>query len=86
MDGIVKNFRRSRGSISMNQLIIEVTGIDSKEKASSLSGKKVVYKTIAGKELQGTIMQPHGDKGAVRARFTKGLPGQVISAKVEIME
>lgn len=86
MDGIVKNFRRGRGSITMNQIIIEIPGIDSKQKASALSGKRVIYKTSSGKELQGTITQAHGDNGAVRARFKKGLPGQILSAKVEILE
>ncbi|MBN1940784.1 MAG: 50S ribosomal protein L35ae, partial [Candidatus Diapherotrites archaeon] len=28
---------------------------------------------------------PHGDKGAVRAKFDSGLPGQAIGSKVEII-
>lgn len=85
MEGLVKNFRRARHSITMNQIIINVKGVDSKEKASALSGKKVVFKTGSGKELHGVIMQSHGSNGAVRARFTKGLPGQILGSKVEIL-
>lgn len=86
MEGIVKNFRRGRRSITMNQIVINVKGIDSKAKAAALAGKKVVLKTASGRELNGTITQPHGNNGAVRARFPRGLPGQIQGTKVEILD
>lgn len=84
MEGVISNFRRSKHTTSGNHLIIVVKGVDSKEKALKLVGKKVVWKTQTGKEIKGIIKASHGAKGAVRAIFESGMPGQSISTKVSI--
>ncbi len=56
-------------------MIIEVSGIDNKDKAGQLIGKKVVWKTSAGKQLIGQITAAHGNSGALRIRFETGMPG-----------
>ena len=66
-------------------MIVLVDGIDSKEKASALVGKQAVYKTEAQKEIKGEVRSAHGNKGAVRILFEKGMPGQSLSRKVEIV-
>ena len=65
-------------------MIIKVEGVSDKEKASSLVGKKVTWKTPSGKELVGEIKAIHGNSGAVRATFTTGMPGQAVGTKVKI--
>lgn len=67
-------------------MIIVVEGVDNKEKAASLAGKKVVYKTEGktGKEIVGKVAASHGNSGAVRAIFETGMPGQAIGKKVLI--
>jgi len=65
-------------------MIIEVSGIDNKDKAGQLIGKKVVWKTSAGKQLIGQITASHGNSGALRIRFETGMPGQSIGSKVVI--
>jgi large subunit ribosomal protein L35Ae len=65
-------------------MVVEVEGMDDKEKASKLIGKKVVWKTSAGKELTGQITNVHGNSGALRVRFDTGMPGQSIGTKVVI--
>lgn len=65
-------------------MIISIEGVDSKEKAAELVGKSVVFKTDGGKEIKGEVRAAHGNKGAVRALFERGMPGQSISKKVEI--
>lgn len=84
MEGVIVNFRGSRRVKSHNQMVVEVAGVDSKDKASKLVGKKVVWKSSAGKQLTGQITNIHGNSGALRARFDTGMPGQSIGSKVVI--
>ncbi len=86
MEAIVKNYKRGRKTMTGNQLVLISSKVDSKSKASALVGKKVVWKTKSGKTINGKIASAHGDKGAMRARFTKGIPGQAIGTKIEIVE
>jgi large subunit ribosomal protein L35Ae len=85
MKGTIVNFRSSRHHQYDNQMIINVEGIDTKEKAASLVGKKVVYKTESKKEINGKITFTHGNSGAVRAIFETGMPGQSLSKKVDLL-
>lgn len=85
MKGTIVNFRSSRHRQYDNQMIVVVEGIDSKEKAVSLVGKKVIYITESKKEMIGKITFPHGNKGAVRTIFETGMPGQSLSKKVDIL-
>lgn len=84
MEGVIVNFRGSHHTHYTNQMIIKIDDIDDKEKASTLSGKKVIWLTSSGKEITGKITKVHGNKGAVRVKFDKGLPGQAIGSKVKI--
>ena len=86
MNGVIANFRRGRKTVKNNQIIVELEGVSTKKDASKLAGKKVVWTTIRGKKLIGTITQPHGAKGAVRARFEKGLPGQCIGTPIKAVD
>ena len=83
MEGVIVNFRRGRHTQKDNQMIIIVSGYD-KEKAKELIGKKVVWTSPAGKELKGKISALHGNKGAVRAIFETGMPGQAVGSKVKV--
>ena len=88
MKATIMNFRRGRHTQTMNQLIIEVPGVDSKTLASRLIGKRVKW-TSPGKmrkEIFGKITHTHGNNGTVRARFPKGLPGEVVGKKIEVLD
>jgi large subunit ribosomal protein L35Ae len=84
MKGQITSFRMSRTRQSDNQMIVNVEGIDTKVKAEKLVGKKVVYKTEAEREIAGKVSASHGNKGAVRVIFEKGMPGQSLFKPVEI--
>jgi len=84
MEGIIVNFRGGRHTHYPNQMIITVPSIENKEKAKSLLNKKVTWTSPAGKKLTGTISAVHGNSGALKAKFEKGLPGQSIGNKVKI--
>ncbi|MDO8627502.1 MAG: 50S ribosomal protein L35ae [Candidatus Diapherotrites archaeon] len=82
--GKVIQFRRGRHVIHEKHFLIEVPGIDSREKATKLVGKSVEWKSPAGKVIKGKVSGPHGAKGVVRAIFERGLPGQAVTTEVKI--
>jgi len=84
MEGVIVNYRRGRHRQKTNHIIIE-TKLE-KEKAENLIGKQLVWKSPKGKEIKGKITSLHGNKGCVRAIFEKGLPGQALGSKIEIID
>lgn len=85
MEGVIVSFRRGKHVQHNNQMIVKVNEVDSKEKASSLVGKNVVWKSPAGKEIKGLVRAAHGNKGALRVLFEKGMPGQSLGNKVTVV-
>lgn len=84
MNGRITDYRQGRHTQKDNQGILEVDGVDSKEKAEALVGKEIHWKSSAGRLIKGHVTGSHGAKGKVRALFDKGLPGQAIGSKVEL--
>ena len=84
MQGTIVNFRRGRRTQKTNHIIIDLKDSDTKEKAAKLVGKSVVWKSPAGKEIKGKVASSHGNKGAIRVIFEKGMPGQSLGKKVEL--
>ena len=86
MEAIVINYRRGRKTQTVNQMVIVVEGVDTKEAATALVGKTVVYTCVGktAKTISGKVSAAHGSKGAVRVLFETGMPGQAIGAKVEV--
>jgi len=84
MEGVIVNFKGSHHTQYGNQMIVQAKGVDSKEKAGKLVGKKVVWSSSAGKEIKGEVRSAHGNKGALRVLFEKGMPGQAVGTKVKI--
>ena len=82
MKGRIEQYRRSRKTQYKYQMIVFVEGVDDKVKAEKLLGKKVVYKTPSGKEINGEITRVHGSKGKVVAKFERGLPGQALRQEI----
>ena len=86
MNGTIIHFRGSRRNKKGNYMIITVDDVTSKDKATGLVGKTVVW-TSPGKlkkTITGKIQAAHGNKGGVRALFERGLPGQSLGTDVKI--
>ncbi len=86
MSGVISHFRGSFRRKKGNHLIVVVPGVDSREKAQSYIGKTAVW-TSPGKQkklIKGKISAAHGNKGAVRVIFERGLPGQSLGQEVKI--
>lgn len=86
MEGVITSFRRGVRTQKTNQMIIEISGVSTKEAAEKLVGKEVSWDAPGKnkKVLKGKIAAPHGSKGTVRAIFETGMPGQSLGTKVII--
>ncbi len=82
----VIQFRRSRRSYTPRHFLIEVPGIETREKAKNFVGKDVIWTSPAKLEIKGRIASAHGNKGVIRAIFEKGLPGQAIGTECNILD
>ncbi len=86
MKATIVNYRGGQRTQSTNQMILQVEGVKDKEAAHKLEGQKAVWTTPGGNKIEGKVTKPHGKKGCVLARFTKGLPGQAIGTEIEVVE
>ncbi len=84
MKGVIVNFRMARHHTRGNYMVVKPEGVSTRSEAEKLVGKKAVFKTETGREIKGEVTAAHGNSGAVRVRFERGMPGQSISQKVEI--
>ncbi len=82
--GRVIQFRRGRHTIHERHMLIEISGVDSKDKAEKYVNKSAEWKSPAGKIIKGKVASTHGDKGVLRVIFEKGLPGQSVGTEVEV--
>jgi len=83
MEASIVNFRRNSTGQTTNHLVVSVEGVDSREKAMKMVGRKVIFNT-GKKDIIGKINSAHGNKGALRAVFEQGMPGQCLGKKVNI--
>ena len=67
-------------------MLVEIDGVNNREKAQETIGKKLIWKSPGNKEIKGEIIGLHGVKGVLRAKFERNLPGQAITSKVEVEE
>lgn len=86
MEGVIVSFRRGRRTQNTKQMIIQVEGVDTVDKATKLVGKSVNWQAPGKnkKVLSGKITAPHGGKGVVRSLWETGVPGQALGSKVTI--
>ena len=84
MEGILTHYRRGRRTYHGNQMILTVESVDSRDKAKTFLSKKVTWTSPAGKAISGQITNMHGNKGAMRVQFEKGMPGQAIGQKANV--
>jgi len=83
MQGTIVSFRRGRHGQTENQVIVKVSGVSNKEEAEKYVGKQVSWKSVKA-EIKGKVASSHGNSGALRVLFERGLPGQAITQKIDI--
>lgn len=82
---MIVNYRLGRHTQRRNQCIIEIAGVEDKNQAAKLIGKKIIWSSPKGKQITGRVVSPHGNKGLLLAAFEKSLP-QAVGVKVKIAD
>ncbi len=77
--GTILNYRKGLRSQKNYEYLVKFDFCKSRKDAIALIGRKVVWNNIIGK-----VIAPHGNKGIVRVRFKKGLPGQALGTYVRM--
>ena len=86
-EGVIQNYRLGTRNQKGNCLLVKIEGVDSNKEASRLIGRVVEWiNPKSGKTIRGKIVRTHGNKGVVRTRFKKGLPGQALGTKIKIVK
>jgi len=83
MKGVIVNYKGGKHTQVTNQMIIAPENSSSRDDASKLVGKKVIYNT-GKKDIAGEVRSAHGNSGAIRVLFETGMPGQSIGKSIEI--
>lgn len=86
MEARIANYRGANSRDYPAHIILDVPGVKSREKAAALVGKKVTW-TAPGKNktfITGKVASAHGNSGAVRVIFERGLPGQALGTPVTV--
>ncbi|MCW3976143.1 MAG: 50S ribosomal protein L35ae [Candidatus Bathyarchaeota archaeon] len=83
--GILVNYRLGHSSQHNREFLIRIPNVNDNLKASKFIGHKAIWKSKRGTKIIGNILCIHGKNGVLRARFRKGLPGQVRGKDVEII-
>jgi large subunit ribosomal protein L35Ae len=77
--GRIMNYRKGIRTQKANECLIKFENPE-----TEILGKKVVWKE-GNSKLSGKIIGFHGKNGVVIAKFKKGVPGQAIGTKVELI-
>ncbi|MEM1586246.1 MAG: 50S ribosomal protein L35ae [Candidatus Bathyarchaeia archaeon] len=85
MKGVVVNYRLGPREQYPREVILQFPGINSRFDAGQLIGKRVSWSDGKKNIIVGVIVAPHGNKGLVRARFRRGLPGQALGTEVKLI-
>jgi len=84
IQGIITNYRVGPRTQRSKECIIRFAHVTLSSEAGRLIGRKVAW-NVGKKKIVGKIVALHGGKGLVRARFRKGVPGQALGTRVELV-
>ena len=82
--GRIVNYRIGIRTQKSDECLIQFTSVPDRAGSGQLVGRKVTW-TNANTKFTGKIVGSHGKNGVVIARFKKGVPGQAIGARVELV-
>jgi large subunit ribosomal protein L35Ae len=82
--GVVASYRRGKHLQHPNQVILVFDDVKTRSEASALVGRKVKWTIEEEGEILGKVLGPHGNSGAVRAKFRTNLPGQALGTPVTL--
>jgi large subunit ribosomal protein L35Ae len=82
--GTIVNYRIGIRTQNPKECLIQFAHLNSASLAGQIVNRKVVWKQ-GDRKVIGKIAGSHGKKGVVKVKFQKGVPGQAIGTKVELI-
>jgi len=82
--GTIVNYRIGIRTQMSKWCLIQIMGENTASNVGQLVGRKMILK-FGKNSFVGRIMDLHGKKGVVKVKFEKGIPGQALGAKVELL-
>jgi large subunit ribosomal protein L35Ae len=82
--GTIVNYRIGIRTQMPKWCLVQIMGENTVSKAGQLVGRKMILK-FGENNFIGRIVSLHGKKGVVEVKFQKGIPGQALGAKVELL-
>jgi large subunit ribosomal protein L35Ae len=82
--GTIVNYRIGIRTQMPKWCLVQIVGENSVSKAGQLVGRRIILK-FGENIFVGRIMSLHGKKGVVTVRFRRGVPGDAIGARVEVV-
>ncbi|MFQ5999318.1 MAG: 50S ribosomal protein L35ae [Candidatus Bathyarchaeia archaeon] len=82
--GFIVSYRMGPKTQRSKECILKFSNIKSSREAARLIGRKVAW-PAGERKVRGKIVALHGKRGLVRARFRKGVSGQALGTRVEII-
>ncbi len=82
--GTIVNYRIGIRTQMSKWCLIQIMGENRAASAGQLIGRKVVLKYGKNRFI-GRIIGLHGKNGVVKTKFQKGIPGQALGQRVELL-
>jgi large subunit ribosomal protein L35Ae len=82
--GTIVNYRIGIRTQMPKWCLIQIMGENTVSNVGQLVGRRIILK-FGKNSFVGRIMDLHGKKGVVKVKFQKGIPGQALGAKVELL-
>ncbi len=84
LTGIIVNYRIGPRTQRSRECILKIVNVRSSSEGARLIGRKITC-SIGERKIGGKIVALHGRRGLVRARFRKGVPGEALGKRVQII-
>ncbi len=82
--GFVVSYRTGPKTQRSKECVLKFPNVRSPSEAARLIGRKVAW-PVGERKIRGKIVALHGKRGLVRVRFRRGVSGQALGTRVEII-
>ena len=82
--GFIVGYRTGPKTQRSKECILKFPKVRSPGEAARLIGRKVAW-PVGERRVRGKIVGLHGRSGLVRARFRRGVPGEAIGTRIEVI-
>jgi len=82
--GFVVSYRTGPKTQRSKECVLKFPNVKSASEAARLIGRKVAW-PVGERKIRGKIVALHGKRGLVRVRFRRGVSGQALGTRVEII-